>query len=148
MHLCMIRVVDNTNIGGGPEEQQELEHDVTDGAREEREECARKDDEGNQAARPEAGLSPARPAMHPKLTASNTQEGRPQPGLGRAGTRGARPQPGFSPARPVWVPWKSQPGLDPASAQPGPGLRARLSAKPTFRSVCTRLSPNQVRFLS
>ena len=74
MHLCMIRVVDNTNIGGGPEEQLELEHDVTYGAREEREECARKDDEETQAARPEAGPSPAR---HQKLPASKTLEGRP-----------------------------------------------------------------------
>ena len=43
MHLCMIRVVDNTNIGGVPEEQQGLEHNVIHGAREEREACARGD---------------------------------------------------------------------------------------------------------
>jgi hypothetical protein len=45
MHLCMIRVVDNTNVDGGLEEQQELEHDVPNGAREEREACARGGDE-------------------------------------------------------------------------------------------------------
>ena len=43
MHLCMIRVVDNTNVGGGPEEQQGLEYNVIHGAREEREACARGD---------------------------------------------------------------------------------------------------------
>ena len=47
IYLCMIRVVDNTNVGGGPEGQQELEHNITYGAREEREACARKDDEEN-----------------------------------------------------------------------------------------------------
>ena len=45
MHLCMIRVVDNTNVDGGLEEQQGLEHDVPNGAREEREACARGEDE-------------------------------------------------------------------------------------------------------
>ena len=44
MHLCMIRVVDNTNVDGGLEEQQGLEHDVPNGAREEREACARGED--------------------------------------------------------------------------------------------------------
>ena len=43
MHLCMIRVVDNTSMGGGSEEQQGLEHNVIHGAREEREACARRD---------------------------------------------------------------------------------------------------------
>ena len=94
MHLCMIRVVDNTNIGGGPEEQQAMEHNVIIGTREEREACARKDDEEIQAARPGIGPSPARPARHQKLPASKTLEGRPQPGLGRACTRAGRPQPG------------------------------------------------------
>ena len=45
MHLCMIRVVDNTNVDGGLEEQQGLEQDVPNGAREEREACARGEDE-------------------------------------------------------------------------------------------------------
>ena len=45
MHLCMIRVVGNTNIEGGLEEQQGMEHDVPNGAREEREACARAEDE-------------------------------------------------------------------------------------------------------
>ena len=45
MHLCMIRVVDNTSVGGGPKEQQGVEHDVPNGAREEREACARGEDE-------------------------------------------------------------------------------------------------------
>ena len=98
MHLCMIRVVDNTSIGGGPEEQQELEHNDTYGAREEREECAKEEEEEAQAARPEAGLSPARPAGHPKLPAYKMQGGRPKPGLGRAYSRSGRPQPGLSPA--------------------------------------------------
>ena len=69
MHLCMIRVVDNTSIGGGPEEQQELEHNVTYGAREEREECAKKEDEETR----QPGLRPA--------------SARP----GRPGTRSSRP---------------------------------------------------------
>ena len=43
----MIRVVDNTHIGGGSDEQQELEYNVTYGAREEREECAKKEEEEN-----------------------------------------------------------------------------------------------------
>ena len=94
----MIRVVDNANIGGGPEEQQESEHNVTYGAREEREECAKKEDEEAQAARPEAGLSPARPASHPKLPAYKMKEGRPKPGLGQACARSVRPPPGLSPA--------------------------------------------------
>ena len=132
MHLCMLRVVDNTNIGGGPEEQQELEYNVTYGAREEREECAKKEEEEAQAARPEAGLSPARPARHPKHPASETQEGRPlpglgrpcarsfgpQPGLGRACTRAGRPQSSLRLARPVCVSCKSQPGLAPAWTRP------------------------------
>ena len=46
MHLCMIRVIDNINVGGGPEEQQGLEYNIPNGAREERGACARKDDEG------------------------------------------------------------------------------------------------------
>ena len=114
MHLCMIRFVDNTHIGGGPEKRQELEYNVTFGAREEREECAKKGDEEIQAARPEAGLSPARPARDPKLPASHPQEGRPQPGLGRPCARSGRPQPGLRPARPVCMSCKSQPGLAPA----------------------------------
>ena len=44
MHLCMIRVIDNTSVDGGLEEQQGLEHDVPNGAREEREACARGED--------------------------------------------------------------------------------------------------------
>ena len=70
MHLCMIRVIDNTSIGGGPEEQQESEHNDTYGAREEREECAMREDEeklsgrlGARSVRPptcrKVGLSPA-----------------------------------------------------------------------------------------
>ena len=66
MHLCMIRVVGNTSIGGGPEEKLESEHNVTYGAREEWEECAKKKEEESSAglqagpppdaAGPQAGL--------------------------------------------------------------------------------------------
>ena len=49
MHLCMIRVIANTRIDGGPERQQEVEHIVPKGTREEREACARGKDEGEDA---------------------------------------------------------------------------------------------------
>ena len=65
MHLCMIRVIANTSIDGGPERQQEVEHIVPKGAREEREACARGKDEGKDAR--EEG----KPNRHP---------GRPSPG--------------------------------------------------------------------
>ena len=78
----MLRVVDNTSIGG-PEEQQESEHNDTYGAREEREECAKKEEEEAQAARPEAGLSPVRPARPARLCHANPIPAlpRPEPGL-------------------------------------------------------------------
>ena len=65
MHLCMIRVIANTSIDGGLERQQEVEHIVPKGAREEREACARGKDEGKDAG--EEG----KPNRHP---------GRPRPG--------------------------------------------------------------------
>ena len=51
MHLCMIRVINNTSVDGGLEEQQGLEHDVPNGAREEREACARGEDEEKSTGR-------------------------------------------------------------------------------------------------
>ena len=79
MHLCMIRVIANTSIDGGLEKQQEVEHIVPKGAREERESCAREKDEGEDAreeeepnrhaSRPRPGATPAglpsKPAPRP-----------------------------------------------------------------------------------
>ena len=70
MHLCMIRVIANTSIDGGLERQQEVEHIVPKGAREEWEACARGKDEGKDAR--EEG----KPNRHP---------GRPRPGSMPAG---------------------------------------------------------------
>ena len=119
MHLCMIRVVDNTHIGGGPEKQQGLEYNVTYGAREEREACAKKEDEEIQAAQPEAGPSPARLAMCQKPPASNSPEagsGRPRlahhpkiPASAEDKAGSARPRLGMVPKRPA-----SSPAFNPA----------------------------------
>ena len=62
MHLCMIRVIANTSIDGGLERQQEVEHIVPKGAREEREACARGKDEGEEAREEE---EPNRHASRP-----------------------------------------------------------------------------------
>ena len=61
----MIRVIANTSINEGLEKQQEVEHVVPKGVREEREACARGKDEGKDAR--EEG----KPNRHP---------GRPMPG--------------------------------------------------------------------
>jgi hypothetical protein len=66
MHLCMIRVIDNTSVDGGLEEHQGLEHDVPNGAREEREACARGKDEGEDAREEE---EPNRHASRPMQVA-------------------------------------------------------------------------------
>ena len=65
MHLCMIRVIANTSIDGGLEKQQEVEHVVPKGAREEREACSRGKDEGKDAREEEE---------------QNRHPGRPMPG--------------------------------------------------------------------
>ena len=104
MHLCMIRVVDNTSIGGGPYEQQESEHNVTYGAREELEECAKKEEEENQRQPPGRPRPAPRPGPLQKLPAS-----RPAP------------RPGPLQMLPACMP--TQAGLPPDAAglQAGPG---------------------------
>ena len=79
MYLCMIRVVDNTNIGGASEEQQGLEHDVTYGVREEREACARNDDEGFRKT--SLRSAPGRPDLGQAPTGRNRPRARPEAGL-------------------------------------------------------------------
>ena len=68
--MCMIRVFDNTSIGGGPEEKQESEHNVTYGAREVREECAKKEEEENQHPPPGQPRPAPRPIPLQTLPAS------------------------------------------------------------------------------
>ena len=67
MHLCMIRVVDNTNVDGGLEEQQGVEYDVPNGAREEWEACARGEEQDGDARKEpeEPAPSPVQPAGKP-----------------------------------------------------------------------------------
>ena len=92
---------DNTNVDGGLEEQQGMEHDVPNGAREEREACARGEDEEG-AARKETGQPASSPVWTGLTTGHAPEKTGLQPGLDRShdrpSTREIRPSARFRPA--------------------------------------------------